>query len=198
MTNKNTSKILEFLLRNITQSYNINQIAKELKISVGGAHKILKSLEQDNILTSIKLGNAIFYRLNLDSKETQKICELILLESKNRVLKNNPAAKIYAEDLKEVESFSEAMILFGSILVKGKEARDVDVLFIVKSSQIKKVEDFCLRISSLRPKKVVPLLMSKNDFRNNLKKRDTVVVDILKTGVILSGEETIVKILKEV
>ena len=61
MLSKNGVQIVEFLLRNPTSQYNVNQISRELKISVGSAHKILKYLYKkdivilfDSILTSYK------------------------------------------------------------------------------------------------------------------------------------------------
>lgn len=42
-----------YLLRNIEEfGYNINQVAKLNKISVGSAFKILKELEKDNIIVT--------------------------------------------------------------------------------------------------------------------------------------------------
>lgn len=191
---KNTFKIVEFLLRAV-QEYNINQIARELKISVGSGHKILKHLEKNKLIKSRKLGNAIYYKLNLDNEETQKIAALVLIESRNRTLQKNPRARVYASDLKEAGSFSKAALMFGSVLEK-KEPADVDVIFIINKKAVKKVEDFCLRLSSLRPKKITPLIMTSRDLKNNIKKRDAVVLDILKKGIVLYGEDNLINILK--
>ena len=47
MIPKNTAKIMRFLLRNTEKiGYNINQIAKSVKISVGSSFKILRDLEK--------------------------------------------------------------------------------------------------------------------------------------------------------
>ena len=66
----NLTKIIEYLFRNFSDKFNVNQIARSLKISVGSAYKILKSLNKKEILIYQKIGNGIYYNLNLDNKET--------------------------------------------------------------------------------------------------------------------------------
>jgi len=193
----NLTKIVEFLFRNIPNRFNVNQIARDLKISVGSAYKISKSLEKKGVLVSQEIGNGIYYTLNLTNKEAQNITELVLMESKNVSLSKNSLASIYAKDLKDGEKLSKAIILFGSIL-KGKDAKDVDVLFIIDKGKSKAVEDFCMKLSNLRPKRVNPLLMTIADFKENIKKQDKVIADILKKGVILFGEDSIIEILRGV
>jgi len=63
----NLTKIVEFLFRNIPNKFNVNQISRELKISVGSAYKILKSLEKKGVLVSQKIGNGIYFALSLDN-----------------------------------------------------------------------------------------------------------------------------------
>ena len=193
----NLIKIVEFLFRNIPNKFNVNQIARELEISVGSAYKILKSLEKKDVLFSQKIGNGIYYALNLDNKEAENITGLVLMESRSKSLAKNPHASIYAKDLKDAEKLSKAIILFGSIL-DTKDAKDVDILFIIDKGKLKAVEDFCMKLSDLRPKRVNPLLMTMADFKVNIKKQDKVIVDILKKGVILSGEDAVINILRGV
>lgn len=193
----NLTKIVEFLFRNIPNRFNVNQISRELKISVGSAYKILKSLEKKSVLVSRKIGNGIYYVLNLDNKEAENITELVLMESRNKALSKNSHASIYAKDFKDGEKLSKAIILFGSIL-ESKDAKDVDVLFIIDKGKSKEVEDFCMKLSNLRPKRANPLLMTMADFKKNIKKQDTVIAGILKKGVILFGEDTVINILRGV
>ena len=193
----NLTKIVEFLFRNTPNRFNVNQISRELKISVGSAYKILKSLEKKGVLVSQKIGNGIYYVLNLDNKEAKSITELVLMESRNKPLSKNPHALIYAKDFKDGEKLSKAIILFGSIL-ESKDAKDVDVLFIIDKGKSKAVEDFCMKLSNLRPKRINPLFMTMADFKENIKKQDRVITDILKKGVILFGEDTVINILRGV
>lgn len=197
MLSANLIKIVGFIFRNIPNRFNVNQIARELKISVGSAYKILKSLEKKGVLVSQKIGNGIYYTLNLNNKEAKNITALVLMESKNKSLALNPYASIYAKDMKEAEKLSKAIILFGSI-INTKNANDIDTLFIIDKGKSKAVEDFCIKLSNLRPKRVNPLLMTMADFKRNIKKQDKVIADILKKGIILFGEDTIINILRGV
>ena len=193
----NLTKIVEFLFRNIPNRFNVNQISRELKISVGSAYKILKSLEKKSVLVSLKIGNGIYYALNLDNKEAENITELVLIESRNKSLSKNSHASIYAKDFKDGEKLSKAIILFGSILER-KDTKDVDILFIIDKGKSKAVEDFCMKLSNLRPKRTNPLLMTMADFKENIKKQDKVIADILKKGIILFGEDAVIDILRGV
>ncbi len=190
MITKNSDKILGLLLRNPFEIYNVNQISKKLKISIGSAHKIVKTLEAKEILKTQRLGNAIYYKLNFLNKEAQKLCELILLEDKGRRLADNSIAKVYTHDIEQFKA--KLTILFGSILTKKRGANDVDVLFIVDKVDVAEVSKFCLSLSKLKTKPVVPLIMTLMDFKSKLKKRDKVILEIIRTGIILSGEEVFV------
>ena len=191
---KNTLKIMNFLIRNLEQ-YNINQISKMLNLSVGSVHKILKTLEHRNIVNVKELGNAIYYGLNFNNNEALKISELVLIEDKNNILKENKTANIYAQDLSKFDS--KLTILFGSILTKKDEAKDVDVLFIIKNEkQIKEVNKFCLEMSKIRTKKVNHLIMLKEDFIKNLINKNKAIIDLIKNGVTIKGEEVFIKAIK--
>ena len=190
MIPKNTKKIILYLLRNL-EPVNINQISKKLDISVGSAFKILKDLEKSNIILSSALGNAKFYQINLNNEETIRWCEILLSEER-RNLKGY--SKIYADEIQKFEH-SELTILFGSVL-SNKEFNDVDVLFI--TNKPKEVTKFCLNLSKVRTKPVVPLILKKEDFIKEIKNRKEVVLNILRIGIILRGEPTFVDVLKNV
>ena len=136
MIPKNTAKLMRFLLRN-PEKYNINQIAKAVKISVGSSFKILKDLEKNSIVLAETIGNGGYYGLNLDNPEAVKLCEILLLEEKRQLA---GYAKVYAESIKEFNK-AELIVLFGSVL-KKKEFNDVDVLFV--TNNVKAVNDFCI------------------------------------------------------
>ena len=192
MIPKNTAKLILFLLRSIERfGYNTNQLSKLLNMSVGSAFKILKELEKNNIVISQTIGNAVNYTLNFDNPETVKLCELLLLEKK-RLLSGY--VKLYGDSLQKFES-AELIILFGSVLTK-KEYRDVDVLFVTKKS--KEVHTFCLGLSKIRTRPVVPLILTKEDLVNEGKKKKDAIVSLLQEGVILRGESVFVEVMNRV
>ena len=190
MIPKNTKKIILYLVRNL-DLVNINQISKKLNISVGSAFKILKDLEKNNIVISSNLGNAKFYQINLDNEETMRWCEILISEER-RNLKGY--SKMYADEIQKFEK-AELVILFGSVL-NNRDFNDVDVLFI--TNKPKEVTKFCLNISKVRTKPVVPLILRKEDFLREIKNKKDVILTILKTGIILKGESIFLEVLKNV
>src|SRR3989344_7246018 len=188
MIPKNIKKIILYLLRNL-DLVNINQISKNLDISVGSAFKILKKLEESNITTHQNLGNAKFYQIFLNNNEAVKLCELLLLEEKRNLKRYS---KLYSGELEKFES-TVLIILFGSIL-NNKEFNDVDVLFI--TDRPKEVTKFCLSISKIRTKPVVPLILKKEDLIKEIKNKKEVILDILKKGIVIKGESVFLEVIK--
>ncbi|MBS3140811.1 hypothetical protein J4405_01540 [Candidatus Woesearchaeota archaeon] len=190
MIPKNTAKLMRFLLRDMSKyGYNVNQVARHLKISVGSSFKILKELEKNKIVNAESIGNAVNYNLNLENPETSKICELLLLEEKRQL---NGYPKIYSEFLQEFKK-AELIILFGSVLTK-KEFNDVDVLFV--TNKFKEVNDFCLELSKIRTKPVVPLILKKEDLIHELKNKKEAILSLVKEGIILKGESVFIEVIK--
>lgn len=190
MIPENTSKIIKFLLRNSQkEGYNINQIAKSLSISVGSSFKILKELEKNSIVLAKKLGNAIYYSLNLENSEATKLCELLLLEEKRNL---SGYAKLYAQELQSFDK-AEMIVLFGSILEK-KDFNDVDVLFL--TGNVKGVNEFCLELSKTRAKPVVPLILAKEGLISELKNKKEAILSIIKNGIVIKGESTFIEVIK--
>lgn len=190
MIPQNTASVIIYLLRNINEfGYNINQIARLNKISVGSAFKILKELEKNKIVIKKEISNASHYRLNFGNPETTKLCELILLAEKRNI---KGYARLYAE---EIIKFKDAkmIIIFGSVL-KEKEFNDVDVLFI--TNQAKKVSDFCLEISKVRTKPVVPLILKQKDLITAIKQRKEAILGMVKEGIVLRGESIFMEVIK--
>ena len=181
-----------YLLKNVNQfGYNINQIANLNEISKGSAHKILTDLEKNSLLTKKQISNASHYQLNLNNLETQKLCELLLLADK-RELKGY--AKIYASEIQHFKD-AEMIVLFGSVL-KKKSFNDVDVLFL--TGKTKKVNDFCLELSKVRTKPVVPLIMKQEDLVKEMRKENPAILSLIKEGVVLKGESLFVEAIRNV
>jgi len=193
MIPKNTAMVVMFLLRNTDKfGYNINQIAKLNKISVGSAFKILKELEKDKLIIKNEISNASHYKLNFDNPETTKLCEFLLLGEK-RTLKGY--AKIYADEIIKFKD-AEMIVIFGSVLQRGKEFNDVDVLFI--TNQVKKVNNFCLEISKVKIRPVVPLIMEREDLIKAMEQKKEAIINLIKEGIVLKGEAVFLEVMKNV
>jgi len=188
---KNKGKVLDFLIRNFTEKNSIRTIAREVSLSAMGAQKILKEFEKEDITTKEKIGTGIFYSINLKNERAFKLAELILMQ-KNL----NPYARIYSKDLESLKNYSKVCILFGSILTKGEKAKDIDVFVLINKDNFKNIEKQKKELSGKSTKPFHFVYQTKKDFEKNIKIRDPTILDIIKKGVVLWGEEVILKIIK--
>ena len=180
---ENEAKVMDFLVRNFKERNSINQIAKRLKLSPMGAYKILKKLEKANAIKAERIGNAVYYRANLDEEIGRKLAEFVLVQSEF----NNTFAKVYADDLRKLKDVALSCIMYGSILKVGKEAKDVDALIIIEKKNYKKVSIKLADIQQIATKRIHDIRVTKEDLAKNLKKGNEAMSDMLKYGQVLWG-----------
>jgi len=188
---ENEAGTINFLIRNFSKRYNINQLSKELKLSPRGIFKILKKLEKRNYLISDKQGNSIFYEVNYNSEDALDACKFSLSEKKM-----TPFLKALVKDMEELKEITKIAILFGSILTKEKEANDIDLLLIFDEKQFNKIEGEIKKINAIKSKKIHAVYQTKEDFADNIKERDKVIIEIIKAGIILWGRDLFLEVIK--
>lgn len=188
---ENEARTIDFLIRNFSQEYNINQLSRELKLSPRGIFKILKKLEKQNYLVSNKQGNNIFYKINYSSEDALDACKFALSEKKL-----TPFLKALIRDLEKLKEITKIAMLFGSILTKGQEAKDIDLLLIFDEKQFKKVEGMIRQINAIKTKKIHAIFQTKGDFTANIKERDKAIIEEIKTGIILWGRDLFLEAVK--
>src|SRR3989344_7920167 len=183
-------KFILTLLKSPEIEYNSNNIAGAVGISAVGVLKIARKLEKENILTSRKIGKANIYRVNLDSDYARQYIKYLL---KREAEKAPPYVRVWIKELKKIKS-SDGVILFGSVLRKGEEARDIDALVIVNQKSFKKVKKEIEEINFINLKKVHPIYQTKEDIEQHIKKRQAVVLSALK-GMFIFGEDIFLEVL---
>ena len=188
----NEARVMDFLVRNFKERNSINQIAKRLKLSPMGAYKILKKLEKIKVVKAEEIGNAIYYKADLDEEIGRKLAEFVLVQNEF----SNTYAKVYAEDLRKLKDVALSCILYGSLLKVGKEAKDVDALIIIEKKDYKKVSNKLADIQLIATKRIHDIRMTKNDLAKNLKKGNEAMIDMLKYGQVLWGADIIVEAIK--
>lgn len=188
---RNEARVVSFLLRNFTERYSINQLARELGLSPMGARKIAMKLEKARILKPEAIGNAIYYRPNLDEEIGRKTAELVLAYKDI-----NPYARAQAKDLEQLRPHALCAVLFGSVLTKAEKAGDIDVLLVLEKGQLKKAHKTLMEIQSIKPKKIGEMVQSREDLVKNIRKRDAPLLDAIRTGQVLWGSEIIVEAIR--
>jgi len=187
----NEVRVINLLLRTFTRNYNINQIAKELKLSPRGAFKILKKLENNKILSSQKIGNNSIYKINFKSETTADFCQLVLIETET-----TPYLRTWINDLQSLKEWAEMALLFGSILTKEKQAGDVDLLLVFRPESLSAVQEQIKKINQIKSKKIHLIVQTKEDLFNNIKNKDSALLEEIKTGLILWGRNILVEAIK--
>ena len=172
--------------------YNANSIAKLIGISRMGALKIAKRLEKENIIVSKELGKAKFYRLNFSNDYVKQYVRFLL---KREAEQAHPYVRVWVDDVKKIKS-ADAAILFGSVLKKYKEARDIDVVLITDKKRFSKIKKEIEEIDKLNVKRLHPVYQTKEDFINNIKKGDKVLLSAMR-GIVVFGEDMIIDLLQK-
>ena len=188
---RNEVRTINFLLRNFTERFSINQLAKRVSLSPKGAYRIVKKLEQLRILKPEAIGNALYYRANLDEEIGRKTAELVLTDKEL-----NPYARVQAKDFEALRPYTTSALLFGSVLSKAEKAGDIDVLLVLESKQFGKVHEVLKELQSIKPKRIGEMLQSKEDMVRNFKKRDVPLLDAVRTGQVLWGADVIVEAIR--
>lgn len=178
------------LLTSFGEDYSINQIAKNCNIAPNGALKILRKFEKEGVLKSRKIANINSYSINFENDKTKNIIELTLISDLTGKL------KFRYEDLKPLKDVTKECIAFGSYTNLKKEPNDLDILFILDREKFKLYKEKSSQIYKTIPVKVHDILQTEEDFKENIKNRDRVVIEILRTGIVLWGYRKIIELIE--
>ena len=193
--NKAEKKALRIIFTDYTTDYNGHTIKDKLGMSHRYSIDLLKSLMEKKILTSKQMGKATFYKTNLQNSYVIKLLELIFTDNTDQT----SYVKGWIKDLESFKADTKAVLLFGSILPKGKNARDVDVSFVLKNyNNLKRIKNKIGEINNTHKLKIHPLYITEKDFIRKLKKGDKPLISIVKICAVVHGQETFVDIVKNV
>ena len=180
------------ILKNPEAEYNASIIAKQIGISRMGGLKIAKKLEKENVLLSRELGNARFYKLNF---ENDYVKQYIIFLLKREVEQAPDYIKVWINEVKKIKN-ADSAILFGSVLAKEKEAKDIDILLITNKKKFSKLKKEIENVNLINIKKLHPVYQSKEDFKKNIKEGDKVVLNAIK-GIVVFGEDKIINLIEK-
>lgn len=172
------------------ESYSINEIARKCNLSPNGALKILNKFEIEGILISRKIANIKSYQINFENEKTRNILELSLMSELERRL------KFRSDDLNPLKKITISCIIFGSYTDSKKEPNDIDILFILEKSKFKEYRKISSEIFKTLPIKVHEVIQTEGDFIENIYKKDKVIINILRQGVIFWGHKLIIELIE--
>ncbi len=191
MITNNEKRILRFLLAHFNSDYSINEIAKKCSLAPNGAYEILKKFEEKEILLPKKIANSKSYKINFNSRETNKLLELALIPNYRE-----SKIKYRYNDLKPLENITNLCILFGSYITKKEKPNDIDILFVIKKSNYKKYSETLGKVKIILPLKLHDVIQTKEDLTKNIKKEEKLIIEAISEGIVLWGHEFLIEVIK--
>lgn len=193
-TIKNTSqKVLTILLKDFS-NHTATSLSKELKMSRWGIWKIIKKLEEDELIMLDQVGTGKTsirrIKLNWNNVLMEKILAFSLTQEALKY-------KRWRYDFADLEKEVDFLILYGSILHSPREANDIDTIGVAKEKKLTKIGNIILNIQKIQAKKIHSINLTQKELKQELEKPNKVYLDAVKKGIILFGQEKFIKFIKE-
>lgn len=188
---ENEMNFILTLLKNPEHELNSRNISKIINITPMGSLKIAKKLEKQGISSSKLIGRTIIYKLNLDKDYVKQYVKFLL---QREAESSSAYTKRWIAELKKIKK-AEIIVLFGSILKKSDEAKDIDALIVVEKANLNNVEKGIEEINLLDKKKIHPIFQTKEDLKKNINSLDRVILNSIK-GIVILGEENFIEAIR--
>lgn len=188
---RNEMLIVLRIFKSPEKEFNANSISKELGITPMGALKILKRLEKENILAAKVAGKATFYRPNFSNDYARDYLRFVL---KREAEQSSPYVRRWVNEARKLEN-ADIAILFGSVLKKEGKAGDVDVLVVTSHARFEKLKEEINGLNKINEKEMHVVYQSMDDLKDNISRRDKVVLNALK-GIVAFGEEKLIGLVR--
>jgi len=163
------------------------QVAEEARISPPACHNALRDLVEAHVVSERRAGRAHLFKLNQENCLVQEM--LLPLFKKEASLLRLALASL----LRKIRTPIISLILYGSIVKKRETPRsDIDLLAIVAPKDRTKTEEAFDKISSSflarYGRTISPYIMTVKEFQTKYRKRLPIIVEIVKTGVVIQGK----------
>lgn len=190
MATNNENKVLRMILMSFGEDYSINEIARRCGLAPNGALKILRKFERQEVLKLKKIANISSYKINFAGNKTRNMLELSLIPELSGRL------KFRMEDIKELKEIAEICLIFGSYSEDKKQPNDLDIFIVIKKCNYDKYKALSHKIYQTIPIKVHEVLQTEKDLRGNIANKDKVIINIFRNGIILWGQDKIIKLME--
>lgn len=190
LTDKEREAVL-VLFKDFTAYYNANSISKLLDISRVGALKMFRRMEENGLVKSQKIGKSIVYKLKLDDDYVKKLISFLLADEAN-------GFKRWKEEFKQLFKKDRIVMLFGSVLRNYEKANDIDLLVAAARADKKEIDEVIKEKREILPKKLHAIRLTHAELESNIRRKEAAILDIVKSGIVLHGQEEYVEVLKNV
>ncbi len=188
---KTSERILKILFREPFVDHTATSLSKTLGITRQGLWKSLNKFSNDKIISLKSIANtkksAVKISLDLTNPVTNKTISLLLTKELSEYER-------WKVNFAEIEKHVSFLILFGSILHSPKEANDIDIIAVIeKRENFKQIEETISKIQKTQSKKIHLIDMTEIEFKQELLNKNKAYLDALKKGIILFGQENLIK-----
>jgi len=193
--------ILKTMSKDLSRWYYTRELAKLSRVGVGTVSSEFNKLAKEGLVEQKTEGQEKYYKLNLTSPRTRKLCELFEVDKREKLYKEKRRLAWVLEDFtKRVSDFApdvQSVTLFGSVARGQATPRsDIDILVIAPNSEEERfnelmnaVDRLAAEVGGRHPAKLVPIVMMTKDFEKSIKDKKRFAADILKDCIVLFGQE---------
>lgn len=192
-TTDNKIGVIGLYRSNYLAQYHVREMGKLLKKSHVTLLPHLKALERDKILTAKIAGKNKNYSLNFDNSITKNYLALSEIVETTTLLEEIFLIKKMASEMLKLY-FPGTMVLFGSYAKRTfKDDSDIDIFYL--GSITEKMVQELKKIGKVYGKTVNIKKSSMKNFEVGLRKKDPLIIEIIKYHIILQNPQPFINAL---
>ena len=187
---KTDFEVLAFLINNLNSEYSIREIAKYLKKPYVKAHKSIKRLSNQKIVSITIKGKSHYCKVDVNNN-LDVICFIEYQKSKEFLLRHKKIKLALDEIANSVKSANYSLIIFGSY-AKGTSDKnsDLDIAAITSKEDKEEAEKAIKSAKMISSLNIHSLEFTYQEFIEMLKsKQNNAGKEIAKNRIILKGAE---------
>ena len=89
-------------------------------------------------------------------------------------------------------------LIFGSVARNYGKSKDIDLLLVIEKSKYKESSKFIDEKNNILLKPVHPLIMTLSDLKKNLKNKNPAMINAIREGYVLNGQDKLIEVIKNV
>jgi predicted nucleotidyltransferase len=156
LRSKTRKKLLSFFLSNEQKKYYLRELERLTGISVGNIRRELEPLKADNFFVTERLGNLLFYKLNMQHPLYKEVKKILMTEIGIEADIKNALAKVTGVDL---------AFIYGSYASKkARSDSDVDLL-VIGSPNKEMVSDAISKLEKKYQREINYQIYSKKSYK---------------------------------
>lgn len=173
--------LLTLFFTNPSKSYYLRELERMLGYSAGSIRRELLRFQKDNLFTTRKVGNLLYYHLNTIHPLFEELKSII-----SKTVGVEGALK------KELSSFKKikAAFIYGSFASKRQKTdSDID-LMIIGNPDISSLNEKIARLEDKLKREINITTYSPEEYKNKRKVKSGFILDVLKNPkILLAGSE---------